>query len=111
LNRHPTIRSLSAGLLLALFALSVTPKIVIHALVAHHTDTHLDLHNKADQFNKAGFHCATDNLVVEAPFLDYTISIDLGIAPCFPVHLPVPLQAPSPSSHFIFGLRGPPAVA
>ena len=95
--------------MLALFALSVTPKIVIHALVARHTDSHLDLHNSADQLNKAGFHCTIDNLVVESPFLDYTVSIELGIPPSFPVHRPAPLEARHSSSHFIFGLRGPPA--
>jgi hypothetical protein len=110
LIRHHTIRPFLAGFLLALFALSVTPKIVIHGLVARHTDTHLALHqDKADQLNKAGFHCTIDNLVVESPFLDYTVSIELGVAPSFPAHRPAPLEGYHSSSHFIFGLRGPPA--
>ena len=98
--------------MLALFALSVTPKVVIHALVAHHTDTHLSLdHDKTDQLNKAGFHCTIDNLVVESPFLDYSVSIDVGILPLFPAHQPAPLEDHHSFSQFIFGLRGPPAVA
>ena len=95
--------------MLTLFALSVMPKIVIHALVARHTDTHLDLHNSADQLNNASFHCTTDNLVVESPFLDYTVSIELGVSPSFPDHRPAPLESYHADSHFIFGLRGPPA--
>jgi hypothetical protein len=98
--------------MLALFALSVTPKIVVHALAARHTDTHLSLdHRDSDQLNKAGFHCAVDNLVVESPFVDHTVAIDLGLRPVFQVHLPAPLEEPLSFSHFIFGLRGPPAVA
>ncbi|HEY4062084.1 MAG TPA: hypothetical protein VGM30_09300 [Puia sp.] len=110
--RHRTIRSLLAGLFLVLFALSVTPKIAIHALVAHHTDTHPALHHdEADQLNKAGFHCSIDNLVVESPFLDYSVAIVLGIPPSFPVYRPAPLKGWLSSTHFIFGLRGPPAIA
>jgi len=98
--------------MLALFALSVTPRIVIHALVAHHTDTHLSLdQEKTGQLNKAGFHCPIDNLVVESPFLDYSVSIDVGILPLFPAHQPSPLEHHHSFSHFIFGLRGPPAIA
>lgn len=96
--------------MLALFALSITPKIAIHALVAHHTDTHLALdHGKTDQFNQAGFHCAIDNLVVESPFLDHTISITLEILPSFPAYQPASLEDRLSSVHILFGLRGPPA--
>lgn len=110
LINHRTIRSFLAGIMLALFALSVTPKIMIHALVAHHTDTRTVLdHGKADQYNKAGFHCAIDNLVVESPFLDHTIAIQLGITPSFPAHLPARLEDHLSSCHFIFHLRGPPS--
>ena len=98
--------------MLALFALSVTPKIVIHSLVARHTDNRPALRqDKADQLNKAGFHCTIDNLVVESPFLDYTVSIELGLPPAFPVHQPASLEGYPSSSHFIFRLRGPPAIA
>lgn len=96
--------------MLALFALSVAPKIMIHALVAHHTDTRpAHDHEKADQLNKTGFHCAIDNQVVESPFLGYTVSIDWTILPLFPVYQPAPLEDHLSSSHLIFGLRGPPA--
>jgi hypothetical protein len=97
--------------MLALFALSITPKIAIHALVAHHTDGHLSLeHDHADQFNAAVFHCATDNQVVEFPFLDPALPIISGIRSSFPVFQPVPLEEPLSFTHPLFGLRGPPAV-
>ena len=95
--------------MLALFALSVTPKIVIHALVAHHTDSHLAFgHDQADQYNKAGFHCNIDNLVVESPYLNYSISIHLQAPKAFLIYqIRADDQFRSYTDH-IFGLRGPP---
>lgn len=95
--------------MLALFTLSVTPKIVIHALVAHHTDSHLALgHDQSDQYNKSGFHCNVDNLVVESPYLNYSISIHLQAPEAFPIHqIRADHQFHSYTDH-IFGLRGPP---
>ena len=93
--------------MLALFALGITPKIAIHALAAHHTDRHLD-RGQADQFNTAGFHCATDNLVVEFPFLDQALPVIPGLRPSFPVFRPAPLEEPLSFTHPLFGLRGPP---
>ena len=108
--RHRTIRPFLAAFLLALFALGITPRIAIHALVAHHTDTRLSLdYGKADQYNKAGFHCATDNLVVEFPFLDHSLTIQLAPPPSFPAQQPATLEEPLSSAHLLFGLRGPPA--
>ena len=109
LINHRTIRSFLAGGLLALFALAITPKVALHALAAHHTDTHLWLdHGQADQINKAGFHCATDNLVVEFPFLPEVAPYHLGMRPCYPVFRPVSPEAPLSTQHPLYGLRGPP---
>ena len=95
--------------MLALFALGVTPKTALHALAAHHMDSHLRLDHATDQYNKAGFHCDTDNLVVDQSFLDYSPSFQLGIPPGYPEYLPAPLSRPLASTHPLFGLRGPPA--
>ncbi|HEX9510298.1 MAG TPA: hypothetical protein VF939_07435 [Puia sp.] len=106
-----TIRPFLAGFMLALFALGITPKILIHALVADHEDTHLALdHGKTDQYNKAGFHCTIDNLVVESPFLDHTISLEWGLPKCFAKRALPSYKDHLSSSHFIFGLRGPPVT-
>jgi hypothetical protein len=110
LRNNRIIRPLLAGALLALFALGITPKIAIHALVAHHTDTHLSLkYGQADQYNKADFHCSTDNLVVEFPFLDYSLIHKLGLPPVHPAYRAVVLARPIAEDHPLFGLRGPPA--
>jgi hypothetical protein len=111
LRNNRIIRPLLTGVLLALFALGITPRIAIHALVAHHTDTHLSLqYGHTDQYNKADFHCATDNLVVEFPFLDHSLTLRLGLAPAWPAHRTVVLAKPIAEDHPLFGLRGPPAT-
>jgi hypothetical protein len=105
-----TIRSFLAAAFLALFALAITPKIAIHAMVAHHIDTHQSLnYGESDQFNKLGFHCPTDNLVVEFQFLQYSLTMQLRLWPETPVYRPVKLAQPLTAAHPLFGLRGPPA--
>src|SRR6202012_3299214 len=81
---HRTIRSFLAAGLLGLFALAMTPKIAIHALIAHHQDVHLRV-DVNDQLNTASFHCATDNLVVELPFIYSPVSVAVGMSPCLPL--------------------------
>ena len=89
LRNFRIIRPILAGSLLALFALGITPKVAIHALVADHTDSHLSLkYGQADQYNYAGFHCATDNLVVEFPFLHYSLTFVLGPLAVYPEFSP-----------------------
>src|SRR5258708_23178061 len=98
--------------MLALFALGVTPKIVIHALAARHTDSRRAFgHMKADQDNNTGFHCNIENQVVESPFLNYSISIHLQAAEAFPIYqIRADHQFRSYTDH-IFGLRGPPVYS
>jgi hypothetical protein len=109
LIHHRIIKPILTGWLLALFALAITPKIAIHALVAHHTDTHVKPDGN-DQYSKAGFHCATDNLVVQLPFTGCAISVQLGLPAVYLQHPASMLETPLPSSHPLFGLRGPPAA-
>jgi|HubBroStandDraft_5_1064220.scaffolds.fasta_scaffold425740_1 hypothetical protein len=56
--------------MLMLFALSATPKLLLHDLVANHKDTPLKCSaDNTQQYNIAGFNCGCDNLVVESPFV------------------------------------------
>lgn len=97
-------------MLLLLFSLSMTPKLFIHALVAHHQDVHLSItHDGTDQLNKAGFHCNIENLVVELPCLSFPLSFELEVPQFFRDHRAVERSSFCSSEHFIFGLRGPPA--
>lgn len=102
-------RSISAVLLL-LFALSITPKKVLHDMLVDHQDNISYHHKGAPTFNKSGFHCDTEHNVAESPFKGEE-----------PVSLPEPLpeffsvnHAFSSSLHstnvYYFTLRGPPAI-
>jgi hypothetical protein len=57
---------------------------------------------------KADFHCATDNLVVEFPFLDHSLTLEPELPPARPVHRAAMLARPIAEDHPLFGLRGPP---
>jgi hypothetical protein len=89
--------------------LAITPKIAIHALVAHHTDSHVTPDGSTDQFNKAGFHCDTEDLVVEFPFIPGLLSLHFTPRSSYPVYRPAGFETPVVFSHPLFGLRGPPA--
>lgn len=102
-------RSISAVLLL-LFALSITPKKVLHDILVHHQDDISYHHEGSPTIIKTGFHCDTENNVAESPFT--------GEEPVsFPEPLPVFISfndAVSSSIHsadiYHFLLRGPPAI-
>jgi len=103
--------------MLVLFAISVTPKIAVHSLVARHKDFHpatskdrYSSRSVADQVSRTGFHCAVDNLVVELPYLSYSIDTQLVIPELFRTHQVVAEHQFYSFSHFIFGLRGPPVT-
>jgi hypothetical protein len=111
LYKLPTIKRILAVVMLLLFTLSITPKVFIHALVAHHQDAHLSIdRDGVDQLNKAGFHCNIEHSVVELPCLYFPLSFALQIPSFFGDHRAVEGHSFHSSGHFIFGLRGPPAV-
>jgi hypothetical protein len=111
LNLHRTIRRVLAAGMLALFALAITPKLAIHALVVHHHDVHLnqDLCT-IDQLNAASFHCPTDNLVVALPYLTVSVAVLPGVHPVFAAQRASSLVAHLSGSHPLYGLRGPPGA-
>ena len=107
--RKPTIRAFGSFLLLLTFTFSMTPKILLHGLVAHHKDIHSNTGGQTDQLTKDGYHCDCESQVVVLPYLDLPAYNPLDLALFFP-----PFQCREgdqiyPAGHFIFGLRGPPA--
>lgn len=56
--------------MLFIFIFSITPKKILHDLVADHKDTPtLFNHSTTTQLNSNTFNCNCDNLVVELPFV------------------------------------------
>jgi len=106
----PTRRALGSIFLLMTFSFSITPKIVLHNLVAHHKDIHSGKHSKTDQLARAGYHCDCESMVVVLPYLDLPAYIPQGVAECF-FSFQVRTEGQIYSTgHFIFGFRGPPTA-
>ena len=95
--------------MLAVFAFSVTPKILLHNLVADHKDTPIKSnHSNQEQFSRAGFNCNCDNLVVESPFLNDFIPVDLSVEKQFALQKISYADNFHSLNYFYFELRGPP---
>lgn len=109
LSRHIIIRKVLAVFVLLLFAFCITPKMLLHDLIADHKDTPFTSSNSSNQqFEYSGFRCNCDNLVVESPFVYYHISQEI-IHPEFrPDHSDFFSSNPLVSCAFYFELRGPP---
>lgn len=69
MRSNSTIKNLLAYFLLLVFAYSITPKIVLHNLVADHIDKRKVLKSHLNELSTAGFNCKCDNLVAESPFI------------------------------------------
>jgi hypothetical protein len=83
LSKADSIQKKVALFLLVVFALSITPKVVFHEVLAEHKDSLLcqDKDKTAPHFHLPAFHCSFDDLVVTSPYL----SIDFPPAPERPV--------------------------
>ena len=98
--------------MLVLFAFSVTPKLLLHNLVANHKDTPIKCSaNNSAQFNVAGFNCGCDNLVVEFPFVDAHVATEIIAPQIFSQHINTEVKDLISVNQFYFELRGPPSLA
>lgn len=96
--------------MLAVFAFSITPKIILHNVVANHKDTPLASNTEKNaQVTKAGFNCNCDNLVVESPFTDYQEPFQVLINNFYLPQVIKDVNSIKTVVHFHTALRGPPA--
>jgi hypothetical protein len=107
-----TIRRITSAFLIVVFALSITPVIVLHNLTANHTDvSYADKNQKSNQVSKAGIHCNCINFVAEAQFLNDFAIINIATSRSFlPVHIFYKESFLS-KDNFFAELRGPPLSA
>ena len=112
MRKQPIIRRLLAGLLLVLFALSGTPKLFVHDLVAHHKDTRCKFsHGSHTDVERSTFTCHTQDLVVESPFIETAALFEVHVPVIYTagiVELTARLYAFFPVH---YSLRGPPALS
>jgi hypothetical protein len=71
MHSHNLIRKLTAGGMLVLFAISITPKQVFHDLITKHKHTYLKFDGTISlQASKNNFHCNWHDQPVKSPFRD-----------------------------------------
>jgi hypothetical protein len=110
LKKNKFIQHFLAAFMLAVFAFSITPKIILHHFVANHKDTPFASNfEKTAQLTKAGFNCNCDNQVVESPFTD-DIGPSLVFKQSFFSFYPIRDTKDFPDIQYIYQtLRGPPS--
>ncbi len=112
LHKNLHIKRLLAGIMLVLFAFSVTPRNILHELFANHTDeTVLSKKSNSTSLKTFDYLCKTENLVAESPFIESITRFDLSTFPAYPKHLILTSYFFSSTKYFFFEHRGPPTVA
>lgn len=109
----PIIKSLSALLLLLVFAFSITPKKTWHDLIATHQDgkkPSYDYSAKGEQLHKSVIHCSCELQVAESPFVEIPIGLELGLPPISSIYFIGSSQDSHDQQTHFYGLRGPPAT-
>jgi hypothetical protein len=96
--------------MLVLFCFSITPKFLLHRLLANHKDSPISNSTKAE-LNPSGFHCDTENLVVEGPFLSENTILTQHIPVIFAACRNKLTYNFSCRKNIISCLRGPPALS
>ena len=109
LYRSVYIIRLLSGLMLMIFALSITPKRFLHNVFAKHIDSkHDSTSDKPYQLTNSGYNCDSDNLVAESNFLNDLLSFQFPVSTNFSSY--VVTNIPISSISAIYSpLRGPPA--
>jgi hypothetical protein len=113
LYQKSIIKTLSAILILLVFASSITPKKTWHDLIATHQDgkkPSYDYTAPGQQIHKSVIHCPCDLQVAESPY----ITVHIGLQIAAPIPTATNYSATSQNPHFqlrhFYGLRGPPAL-
>jgi hypothetical protein len=95
--------------MLLLFSFCVTPKRILHDLLANHRDAQTSPHLPQKQIAASGFHCHIDDLVVVAPFLPGIQAVIVRILSSAPRHFTQPADSFSLACRSLREGRGPPA--
>jgi hypothetical protein len=111
LNIKLNIKAIFGWLLLAVFAFSITPKQLLHDVLADHTDysTHKHRHY-APCVTKTGFSCDRLNLVAESPFVPTEKPIEAVVELYRTDFIVVSDHKAFPKAVALPSLRGPPCM-
>lgn len=111
LNTKNTIRNIFGWLLLVLFSFSITPRQILHDVLADHTDLSQKIPaGKFTAVNKSGFSCDRLNLVAESPFIEDEKAVEtVSWQPCTNFIAPAAYKAVV-KVITLPALRGPPSI-
>ena len=71
MHKNPFIRNFTAGAMLLLFAISITPKQIFHDLITKHKHSYAKSDGTTTiQASKNNFHCNWHDQPVKSPFTD-----------------------------------------
>jgi hypothetical protein len=108
LFRSVYIVRLLSGLMLMVFALSITPKRFLHNVFAKHIDSKPGrTSDKPYQLSNSGYNCDSDNLVAESTFLNDLPSFQFPVCTYFSCYVVKNISYSSISTIYS-PLRGPP---
>ena len=109
LSIREILRKLLGAFLLLIFAFSITPRILLHNLVADHKDTPWQTNDSNhNQITKTGFNCNCENLVVESPFTSQAQFLKFEVPTQLSSYIAIQTENFLSASHVYFHLRGPP---
>lgn len=94
-----------------LFAFTITPKRILHNLVANHKDGRANASlpdANTTNLTKASFNCQCDNPITESPFVSINPSPGISCRTPFAIYLNRYVHLHYTSDLIFFGLRGPP---
>lgn len=110
MRKNIHIYRLAAFVMLALFVLSITPKLYLHTIFANHTDVVYKSTDGKEQVSKNGYSCDCNSQVATSPFTDHVDAFEIGVLSVYPSLIPhFPSLIPANTTLY-FELRGPPAV-
>ena len=112
LLKNKIIRKTSALFLLVLISLATTPKLVLHNIFANHRDSSFQLGKEGhSNLANAAINCHIQDLVVEAPFINHSITEFSTPVVSFKLPFSETVASLLSLTEFYFELRGPPAIA
>ena len=111
MNISANIRYVFGWLMLVMFSFSITPKQLLHDVLADHVDysNHKHKHH-ADCVTKTGFSCDRLNLVAESPFIPAEKVIEAVVEKPHNVFIVLSENKAFAKTIVLPTLRGPPCI-
>jgi hypothetical protein len=110
IRQHIILKKTTGVLLLCTFLLSITPKLVLHNISAHHKDQSAKKFNDKLQLNESGFNCDCNSIVATSPFTELSLGFDNLNLYHFSLYTERTATFLSSADHYYSDLRGPPAI-